>query len=413
MPEAQETTAATTDSSQGDGYLTSILGAGEIGLDGPGAAAPPSQQPEAGQPGTAPGQPDGSPQEGAKPTEADNQAAFDELMEQYAQETGLNKDDPNQRKTLKRLVDKELFIRQLQASNKSAAEQAKALDKGPELLTAFEKELAAETTAEAGKGPTQAGEEARPPAAGEKKEAEPFRYNDAGDDWKSPEDSLHALNEAWAENDLKQVHEIEMARLRRNFDSGIAPQFLRFIEKMVESRLNGLMERDLGDIVPEVRRSVSDRRAAESREFAIDELRKAGAADIEKLFENEDGPPIEYEGQQFPNTPLNRILAKHPEILRIMETNPDPAKAERKTFIARYKLAYRIFKSGAAGVSAETAKKLVEAGRESAERDSNDRARQSINAGSGASGHGDKSGAKSYVSELNNLPGEVPFTSLL
>ena len=406
--ETQDTTTATSaDSSSGGSYVQSILGsAGGLGSDESSSDVQPSQQPEAQEPGTAPGQPDTS---GA----ADKQAAFDELMEQYARETGKDSSDPNQRKDLKRLVDKELYIRELKASLDAAAQaKAAAQEAGPELQTAFEKELAAEAT-EAAKGPPEAAQEQPAQATGEKKPPEPLRYRDVGDEWKTPEDSLTALNDAWAENDLKQVHQIEMARLRRNFDSDIAPKLFPYIERMIEQRLNGFVERDLGDVVPEVRRSVQDRRISESREFAIDELRKAGAGDIEKLFEQEDGPPIEYDGQQFPNTPLNRILAKHPEIMRIVENHPDSSKAERRTFISRYKLAYQIFKNGAGGVSAQTAKKLVDAGRESKERETSDVARQTINAGSGASGRGEKPSNRSYIQELNNLPGEVPFASLL
>jgi hypothetical protein len=99
--------------------------------------------------------------------------------------------------------------------------------------------------------------------------------------------------------------------------------------------------------------------------------------------------------------------------MRITETHSDPSKAQRKTYISRYKLAYQIYKQGAAGVPASIAGKLVEAGRESKERESNDRARQTLNAGKGASGLGEKPSKESYVNSLNNLPGEVSFGSLL
>jgi hypothetical protein len=189
---------------------------------------------------------------------------------------------------------------------------------------------------------------------------------------------------------------------------------LAYIGKMLDARLKGFVEKDLGDVVPEVRRTVADRRIAQDRDFAIDQLRKAGAEHIDKLFVAEDGPPINFDGEDFPNTPLNRILARFPQILQITAQHADPAKAARQSFIARYKMAYQIYQQESAGHSTETAKQLVQAGRESKERESKDRARQAINAGSGKSGVGtDKSASKSYVGHLNSLPGEVSTSSLL
>jgi hypothetical protein len=422
MTETQEnTTTAPVESGQSS-YVQSLIGpAGDFGGDESTAQTTPTQPTAtdtetASVPDATATQADGQAETAGAPDDAAAKLAdVEKLIEQFAKETGLNPKDPNQRKTLKRLADKELFIQKLQADH-AAQKQASqpGAQTGPELLTAFEKELAAESGQKEGEQPQpaatdptkQAGTQATTAAA-------PQGYGDVGDAWKTPEDSLSALNEAWAANDLKKVHEVEMARFRRNFDSGIAPQLLNYVNQLLDKRFQGFVEKDLGDIVPEVRRGVTERRAAESREFAIGELRKAGAEDIEKLFEAEDGPPITYEGEQFPNTPLNRILAKHPELMRIQETHADPAKAERRTFISRYKLAYQIYKQGAAGVPAATAKQLVDAGREAKERETADRTRQGINAGPGATGRGDKPRSESYVAGLNNLPGEVPFSSLL
>ena len=413
MPEeTQSTPAAPTESAQ-PSYVQSILGpAGDFGSDAA-PVADTTPQTATTTPGTDPERQDSTVTKPGEPTAATTAPTLDDLIQQYAKETGLNPDDPNQRKTLKRLADKELFIQKLQAGQPAAAQPTDTGTTGPELLTAFEQELAAETAApeKPGEQP-QAGKPAET-AAPAKPATEAGRYGDIGDDWKAPEDSLKAINDAWADNDLKKVHEIEMARLRRNFDTGIAPQLLQFVQHMLDQRLQGFVKDNLGDVVPEVRRTINERRVAEDREFAIEELRKAGAGEIDKLFTAEDGPPITYEGQEFPNTPLNRILAKHPEIMRITETHSDPSKAQRKTYISRYKLAYQIYKQGAAGVPVAIANKLVEAGRESKERESNDRARQTLNAGKGASGLGDKQPSKSYVHDLNNLPGEVSFGSLI
>jgi hypothetical protein len=420
-----QTTTATSDagSSQGS-YVQSLLTPALEGGSDHSAEATAQPQTDATATGTAPSGSEGATSgEKTDTTGTTKVPTVDELIQNFATETGLDPSDPNQRKTLKRLADKELFIRKLQQDNEAlkgtAVTAPGTTDAAPAFLTDFEKELAGEGTAAAptgqteGKAATPITDKTDPKAAAPAADNRP--YGDVGDPWKTPEDSLTALNDAWGKNDLKTVHDIEVARLKRNFDSVIAPSFIPYIARMVEARLQSFTEKDLGDVVPEVRRTAMQRRVGESREFAIDQLRKAGANDIEKLFDAEDGPPIKFDGQEFPNTPLNRILAKHPEIMQIRGSHTDPAKAERQAFIARYKLAYQIFKQGTAGaaLSAETAKALVDAGRDIKDKQQQDRARQSMNAGPGASGVGDKEKPKSYVGQLNAMPGELPFSSLL
>lgn len=394
---------------QGGSYVQSLLGtAGDLGASETADTGAPKET--AAEKPAATEAVDAAATTEKKAPEAGKQApTVDELIQQFATETGLDPNDPNSRKTLKRLADKELFILKLQSDNESI--KATAGQPAQELVTDFERELRAEATAR----PAEPGE-TKPAEVARTTEAQPFRYGDAGDNWKTPEDSLTALNEAWANNDLGKAHEIEVARLRRNFDSVIAPHLLKHIERMLETRMKGFVEKDLGDVVPEVRRTINDRRVEEARDFAVEQLRKAGADEIDNLFVTEQGPPIEFQGQQFPNTPLNRILAKHPEIMRVVESHLDPVKAERMTFVSRYKLAYQIHKQqgATAGMAPQTAQALVKAGREAGERKPQDRARQGLNAGAGATGVGtDKTASKSYVSDLNNLPGEVPFSSLV
>lgn len=394
--QSMEATGAETDSAQDAATTTSA------GTDA---------QPEA----TSEGKAEGKAEKPEKPEKPEGASTLEELIQEFAKETGLDPNDPGQRKTLKRLADKELFIRKLQSDNEALRKgAAKPATEEGALLTDFEKQVMAQG---GDKKPAEGQPEVKatePPVRTEPgaPAAEPVKYGDIGDDWKAPEDSLAALNEAWAENDLRKVHEIEVARLKRNFDSMIAPPLLTYINQVLDQRLRGLVEKDLGDVVPEVRRAAQERRIAESRDFAIDQLRKAGAEDIDKLFVADDGPPIKFGDQEFPNTPLNRVLAKHPEIMQIEAKHPDPATAQRMTFISRYKLAYQIWKQGVAGLPAAAAKKLVEAGAEMSERQAADRARQTINSGSGASGLGERSRSRSYVQDLNQLPGEISFSSI-
>jgi hypothetical protein len=415
MAEQQTMTATPADTPAQPSYVQSLLSPALDGAEDAPAGSETQGEDALAVPGTSSDAAGAVTGDEKTDTAAATLPSVDDLIQTFATETGLNPEDPNQRKTLKRLADKELFIRKLQADNevlKGTAGAGSTAD-APQFVTDFEKSLVGETAQATGQPAAQAEPPAKTadqPAAA----AATTTYGDVGDEWKTPEDSLKALNTAWGKDDLKAVHDIEVARMKRNFDAVIAPSLLSYINKMVEARLKGFAEKDLGDVLPEVRRTVAQRRVGESREFAIDQLRSAGANDIDKLFTAEDGPPIKFGDQEFPNTPLNRILARHPEIMQIAGTHTDPTTRERQAMIARYKLAYQIYKQGAAGVSAETAKALVDAGREIRTRQDGDRARQSINAGPGASGVGDKPPReKSYVTQLNSLPGEVPFASLI
>lgn len=416
MAELTEETVDSTSAepSTGDGYLRSLIEtAGDFGAPEPTAGQvtqpPPPEAAAATTTAATEEQPPPAPEAVETPDDPAKAAARDELIQQFAKETGLSPDDPNQRKTLKRLADKELFIRKLQADNETLkGTGVPRPGDAPEFITEFEKAEQPKPTEEPPAKPVAT--TAPPPA-----NTEASKYGDIGDEWKTPEDSLTALNEAWSKNDLKGVHEVETARLRRNFDAVIAPPLFAFIDKMLEARFKAFAEKDLGDVLPQVRQTVAQQRLADDREFAVDQLRKAGMADIDALFAVEDGPPIKFDGQEFPNTPLNRLLVKHPEIMQISVPDADRSKAQRKTFIARYRLAYQLHRQAAPPpVSAEVAKELVKQGEVIANGKESERARQALNSGTGASGlGGEKAGTGGYVSELNNLPGEISFSSLL
>lgn len=438
-----ETTTQTTGTtpaeaaSQSQSYVDFLLGpAAEPGSDAaPGSAPAATGQTAATTPGTAPGQtetketPPAAPPPGEEETAPppERAAALESLIQQYAKETGLNPEDPAQRKTLNRMASKELFIQKLKAdldtAKRAAAKPAgEAPPVEPELMTAFEKELFSEqkpgaaTTAAPGTAqPQGAAPQTGAPPAGTPPAGAPLprQYGDIGDSWKTPEESLTALNEAWVANDLRKVDEIEAARFVRAFDSRVAPHLLGFIDRMVTERLAGFAKKELGDVIPTVRKTISEQRLSESKEFAIGELRTAGATDIEQMFTAQDGPALKFDGQEWPNSPLNRVLIRHPEIMSIVKSHDDPVKAERATLLARYKLAYQIWKQEASGgVPAAAAQQLVAAGRDMERNQAADRARQTINAGPGATGLGGKPTGDSYIEQLQNLPGALSASSL-
>lgn len=334
--------------------------------------------------------------------------SIDDLVAQFAKETGFDPNDPGQAKTLRRLAEKERMILDLRRQN----EALQSAGKPPaDLVTEFEKQL------EAGEKPVQQGQQQTPPAQQQSPPQPPptqGKFGDIGDAWKRPSDAYKALNEAWSKEgspDLDQVAEIDDAMYRRRFDAIAVPA----IERYVESRLEKFAKEQLGDVIPMARQSVQERRANEARDFAVGQLKSAGAADIEKMFEpipNE--PPVVIDGQQFPATPLNKIMAEYPGIARIQYSHSDPNVAARRTAVERFRMAYQLYRQQSKPpVTPAAAKQLVQAGADMAAR-SQDRTRQQINAGRGTANTPGKPGGGSYVESLVNMPGApLSLASLL
>lgn len=360
---------------------------------------------------TTPPKPEGEQAEAGEQTKPPGlRPEVEALIQEYAKEHGVDPNDPDQRRHLKRLADKEFFIRSLQTKLEELKGQLQTgSEKGKpgareevEHLTAFERTLLApEGTGEAG-----AQGEAGQPAATKPGAASPKGIGDIGDSWTSPRDACKAEADAWAEGDFDKVHDVQTAVFFRRFLGIGVPA----IEKIIAAKLQEFGLRELGD----VRSAVRERKQAGNREFAIAELGKVAEfkAVIPMLFEATEGPPVAFDGKNFPNNPLNRILAEHPEIMDIRAEDADPDTAERLTYIKQYRAAARILKRQQGAIEPGKAKELVEAGAKMHQREQEDRARQGINAGPGATGLGGKS-AQSYVEGLNKLPGEVSFSELL
>jgi len=359
---------------------------------------------------------EGSEEEGEETGEDDTkyvdllgQKTIDELVEMFAKRTGLDPKDPQQAKTLKTFADQLRYIEQLRAEKKGPTQES--------ALTEFERALAEEdeTSSEetaAAKGEPQAGKEGvKPPAADSQQQG--ARYGDIGDQWKTPEDSIIALEEAYEKGDRALVHQIEVARQIRNFDTFIAKPFFETVRRRVLEDVRKLVENQLGDVIPEIRTSIQRSRSAANQDFAISQLSKVkGFEGLNKFLEPEEGPPVVIDGAEFPNSPLNRILKEYPEILdiRVLPTDPKAQQlakqhkiraedaAERLTFIRQYRAAMRYSQR-----NRTDAKKLLDAGAKLAQKQEQDKTRQTLNKGSGTTPVGKQSPASDRELSLDDL----------
>jgi hypothetical protein len=344
---------------------------------------------------------DGNSDESGNDAEGDAGDPDAALLAKFAKRTGLDPNNPQQLKTLKTLVDKEKFILELQAKLNGG-------QKPDGSLTKFERDQ------QAAQLKAQQEQQNTPPA--DKAPAMPTvgTYNDVGAQWQSPQDAYIALNKAWGDaaetGDYRGVVATESAMYERRFDAIGMPK----VEQLVEARLNKFMEQHFGAIMPSLQQQAMERSNAENSEFAFSELEGVdGYKDIRSLDQELEGPPLIVNGEQFRNTPLNRILTENPWIMSIKRENADPKVADRLTYLARLKAAHKIFSGGQ--ISSQKAKSLVEAGSKLEQRKAQDRVRQSLNSGGTPSRSLDQGKAKpkGFIEELlDSTGGPVSFADL-
>jgi hypothetical protein len=370
-------------------------------LDGDPSAEPTGEEsipaledtPDADQPQDAP--------EGDEGAVVDGATGDDALLQQFAKRTGLDPNDPGQKKTLDTLVAKEKYIQELQGKLKASDVAAQADQ--PQPLTKFEQEQiqAAEAAAAAQQG--KQGQAPQMPNVGQ--------YNDVGAQWQSPSDAYQDLSRAWSHaqetGDFRPVVATEAALYERRFDAIGMPK----VQALVAAQMNQFFEQHFGTMMPMLQEQAAMAQSAAAEEFAFHELEGTDSyKDIRALNQEQEGPPLTVNGEQYRNTPLNRILAENPWIMHIKRDAPDPQVADRLTYLARLKAAHSIHSKGR--ISAQAAKALVDAGSQQEQRRAQDAVRQSLNKGGTPSKGLDKGGAKpkSYMEELMGVGSDGPMS---
>jgi hypothetical protein len=327
----------------------------------------------------------------------------EQLVQKYAKELGLNPNDPAQRRALKVLADKELFVQKLQGENRTLRQQPE------DQLTPFERSLM--------KPEDQPVKPVAQPTPDQPRtdQAPPLMLGDYGDRWAKETNQTAAylkdLGEAWTAGDLERVAAIENAAFSRRFLATGLPLVDRYTRELVGQVLN---ER-LGPLLESVKPLTDQRDQLYSRDTALAELRKTPAfADIDKMHDPEEAGTITIEGEVLPRTPFNRIALANPDILAIRVEHKDPQIAKTLTNIAIYRAIHGIWKREQnQGLDPAKAAQLVEAGKTVARRNAADKARTGVNAGPGGrSPQGDQSYVESLVNSRREGEG-VPFSSLI
>ncbi|HXI85281.1 MAG TPA: hypothetical protein VNL17_14465 [Verrucomicrobiae bacterium] len=341
------------------------------------------------------------------------------MIQQFAKQTGLNPNDPAQRKVLKQLADKEAHIRKLEAENRGFRERPEE-----DNLTEWERALIEEANAAAQPAMETAGAKPAAPAAQPQQAEAAQKLGDVGDNWTKAEEAFKDLNAAWDHaqktGDLTKVRDVENAiYMRQTLNMGV-PIMADIAQRVVMD----IIQKQFGDILPNVKQQVEFQQEVQSKEFAIQQLKKTPQfAQVEEIFKPLGEKPIDIEGQEFPDNALNRIIRDHPSILDIrVDRHPVSGKfltsqqAQTATKIAQYKTVLGIHRmQQKQGIDPAKAQQLVEAGKRITARNQADKTRQGINAGSGVTNApGGSRESSSYVEQLvNGQPGgPLPFSSI-
>jgi len=221
--------------------------------------------------------------------------------------------------------------------------------------------------------------------------------------WKSPQDAVNATQEAWKSGDPQKIIEVGNAEFQARL-SGSLPLIQRIAQDVAAQMVN---ER-FGDFLPDIEATVHQRRNGQAEQWATETLAKSNPdfGDIFNADANAD-PVIGVDGNSYPNSPVNRILAENPWIMQItVDKAPNgkalnPQDAMKATYLGRYKAVHQIHTRGK--VTGTRAKEFVKAGAEMQKRSAADKTRKTLNKGTG--GRAEANQQEDYVTQLTGRGG--------
>lgn len=308
---------------------------------------------------------------------------------------------------LKRLADKEYFIQELKAKQSEQSKQITELlarvtkkEEAPrQTLTELERQamgLPADGAPVAQPVPAPVPAPVPVPVPQPAPAAEPLPEY-----LRSPEAAYAEFANAVANGEFQRASQIEEQIFGIRM-AQMAPQ----IQQMIQAEAQKIVEQSVGDVLPVVRQSVEAQQRENDREAAISELERSGETGIRDLFKPQGEADIEVGGQRFTDNLANRIVAENPWIRNIEVPHADPRTAQRLTLISRYRAISQIAKlrqasqpaaaqpaaapsaqvadaaaAPASGIAPAQAQALVQAGREQAQREEQDRIRAAMNGG--------------------------------
>jgi hypothetical protein len=304
----------------------------------------------------------------SKSTETQNQpdlsdvkdADVRKLMVEEASKRKLNLDDPRDREIARSLAEAQNQIRILRLKADPSA-PAQSYLKG--VLSKFDEKPEKDQSAE----PQKDQAAATPNPNAEAPNLPDFMK--VAQNWQQPTDFSEDLLSAYESQDKKRISDVYMGFVHRMIQDYV-PILHQQITETVNQRLGPLAQE------AEVLQSF------EVNNQVIGVLKSDPSfADIEKIFENASSGKVELNGEQVPDTWLNRILSRNPMIELIQVEGKTKAESDRKTRAARYAAIYEEYQRMQGGpIDPNQAKKLVDAGRAAAQT-RRDPVRQSLNAG--------------------------------
>jgi hypothetical protein len=228
-------------------------------------------------------------------------------------------------------------------------------------------------------------------------------FND-GFTWQNVAEAYETLNQAWNADDKELYGKASQALFDRNLHARVAPVLVEYERRIAE------LSQQIQEIAPHVKNATQE----VERQSAYEQVHRAikfdqagqprkGMESFDLMFESpKDGAVVEIDGNKIPATPINKIIAANPWIMKIREEDPNPKVATRKTLWTQYTAAYDLFRKQQSPVKPLTpavASQLFEAGQQAA-RTTPIPARQAITAPGATINNPSASAQDNYLAEL-------------
>lgn len=327
------------------------------------------------------------------------EAASTDRLSELAKKYGLDPKNVRDRKVLdgmiameKRLGDKDSHI----DNQKSQLDQLRTKLSSGEYLTEYERSLL--------KPPSQQAqaEQRQQPATQTAGRQDNTQYGDGYDHWRSPTDAMNEEAEAWQNNDIGKAYEVRAAMFNRQFKHLGLPKIQELIQQAIEQRV--------GPVLNDYHVNEAERADESSREFSLNEMRKDPAFDgvIREMLE--PNGEMEINGKVVPANALRRIAAENPEILEITKQGRNHQETARLSWMARYRMAARIYLAEKASKAAlpDKAKQAYKAGQQVAKQQADtEKIRQQVNKTSSKGPARKPSADDEFLAEISRSGGTI------
>ena len=357
-----------------------------------------------------PGDSDGEKQEQQEGEESESDETADQQLQRLAQEFGLDPNNPKDRKILDRMVMQD----KRKADTDNYVEELKQKLQTSEFMTEWEKELYNGKA----KPDVQQEKQVTQPATQNGSVSRP--YGDGFDHWKSLGDGVREVNEAYKKaqetGDVDSIERAETALMVRRLDHYVMPGLQQSIGRFVHQALQDLKGNDLAPVLQERAQIQADRDDISDREFALSELEKTpGMKALLDELTAEGEETVTFNGKTYPASPIRRIFAENPDMLKMRVDHADPRTAAKLTWLARFRFAARQYereKSSKGAVPVKQAQEMFKKGHDKAKQELNrDRIRQTVNAGSSKGKGRPTSADDAFIADISRSSGTTGLSA--